>query len=108
VVVAATAVHRQRHPRRASGFHTVDDTFCEPLFYNTPSFAIESNVTMKACGDDLIFGGIRKEVPCELLDRKTIKGHIRIKGFNYPVTPRPHGACGVALKAVAVGIAREI
>lgn len=105
VVMAATAVEGEAHPHRADGFGHVEDVVDAVFFGDGASFAIDGMIAEKAGGEDLLLGGIGKEITCDLPDGEVVVGDVSINGIDDPVAPRPHGAFAVALKAIGVGVA---
>jgi hypothetical protein len=105
VVVAAGAAEGEAHPGGASGVDAVDDVFDAPFLVDDAAFAVDAVVAMEAGGDDLIEARVGEEVAGELFDGELVEGFVFVEGANDPVAPGPHGAGGVGLEAVAVGVA---
>ena len=105
MVVAAAAADREAKPRLASRLHPVDDRLDEPLLGDQSSLTVEPVVPVETGGDNVVARGARQHVSGELLHGELIEPHVGIERADHPVAPRPVGAAGVGLKAVAVGIA---
>ena len=69
---------------------------------------VEHGVTMEACGNELIGGGVGQHVAGKLFDRKLTEGHILIERVDHPIAVFPHRPAIVFFIAVRVGVAREI
>ena len=104
VVVAATAADGQTEPHSAGCFSTINDVIDARLFRDATALSVEHVIAMKACRDELIRRRIFEQVTGELFDRKSIKRHIFIKGFDDPVAPWPECSRPVLLIAVRVGV----
>ena len=105
VVVAAGAAEGETHPGGAGGVDAVDDVFDAPFLVDDAAFAVDAMVAMEAGGDDLVKAGAGEEVAGELFDGELVEGFVFVEGADDPVAPGPHGAGGVGLEAVAVGVA---
>ena len=105
VVVTAAAANCEAKPRLARRLHPVDDRLDEPLLGDQSSLAVEPMVAIEAGGHDVVARGAGQHVSGELLHGELIERHVGIERPDHPVAPRPVGAAGVGLKAVAVGIA---
>ena len=127
VVVAARAGEREAHPDGRGGLDAIEDILDARLLGDAAALAVEHVVAVKTARDERAAArrvrgqrvGVRgvwglgfwvwvEEIAGELLDRKLIVGHVRIKRVHDPVAPRPHRALGIALEAVGVGVAREV
>ena len=54
------------------------------------AFLVDHRVAVESGGDDLIGGGVGKEVPGELLDGELIERHVGVERIDHPIAPRPH------------------
>ena len=106
MVVALRAAERQAHPDGAGGLHAIHHVLHPRLFGDASALAIDHVVAVEAAREFLLGRGIWQKITRELPDRELIVRHVVVDRFHHPVTPGPHGAFGIALVAVAVGIAR--
>ena len=63
---------------------------------------------LKAGGEDLVLGGIGKQVPGDLLGDELVVGKVLLKSPDDPVAPRPDIAVAVLLVTIGVGIAGDV
>ena len=102
VRVALGAGRRRSHPGRHGGIHTVDHRSIAKFLVASTALVVRFGIAMKGRRNELILGGIGKQVSCDLFDGELIKRHIRIKRADDPIAIGPDRATGI------VGIARRV
>ena len=105
VVVAAAAVEGGGEPEGAGGFDAVEDVFDAGFLGDAAALAVVHVVAVEAGGELLVEGGVGEEVASDLFEGELVVRLVGVEGVHDPVAPGPHGAFGVALVAVGVGVA---
>ena len=108
VVVALGAADGESEPRGADRVHAVDKLFVARLGAIDACFAIGERVAQEAGGDQLIGGGVGKQIAGQLFDGEAIEGEVAIEGLDHPVAVGPDFAVVVDVNAVGVAVARCI
>ena len=108
VVVAPGTAHREPEPGLPRGLHPIDHRLHPPLLGDDPALAVDAVIAVEPGRHALLGRRPRQHVAGELLDGEPVEGEVAVVGVDHPVAPRPVGAAGVGLVAVAVGIARGI
>ena len=108
MIVTAAAVEGQAHPNSADGFGHVEDIVDAVFLGDGSAFPVDGVVAEEAGGDFLFEGCLGEQVAGDLPDGEVIVGKIAVEGLDDPVTPRPHGSFGVALKTIGIGVAGGI
>jgi len=108
VVVAARAIEGQAEPDGGGGLDAVEDVFDARLLGDAAALAVEHVVAVKTTRDFLLARSRGEEIAGELFDGELVERHVGVEGVHDPVAPRPHGALGVALESVGVGVASDV
>ena len=108
MVMAAGTAHRQAEENRRGSIHAIHHVLDCVLFRNDATLAIAAMVAIEAGGDDLIARWIRQQVAGQLLRCEAVIRHVAIERIDHPVAPAVHGALGVGLISIGVGIPRGI
>ena len=65
-------------------------------------------VAVESGRDPLVQRGARQKVAGHLLLNEAVVGQVAVEGGDYPVPPAPHGALGIVVEAVGVGVSRHV
>jgi hypothetical protein len=107
MVVAAGALEGQPEPGHAERADAVGDILDPVLFADDAAFGVDDVIAAEA-GDALVEGGFFEQIAGELLGEEAVVGQVVVEGLHHPVAPAPHGAFRVVVKAVRVGVARDV
>ena len=90
MVVALRTPDGQPHPDGGGGVSSVNGVSNVVLLVNRTAFACRDVASIEASSNKLIKGRFRQEIPCQLLNRKLVEGHILIERLNHPIAVGPH------------------
>jgi hypothetical protein len=108
VGVALGAADRQPEPDGAGRRRPVGHGVEAELQRVDPPLLVEHRVAVEPGGDLLRRGGVRQQVPGELLDGEPVERHVGVERVDHPVAVRPDGARPVLLVAVGVGVPGQV
>ena len=108
VVVAVRAFERQAEPCHPESADAVGHILNAVLLFDDPAFGVDHVVPAKAGSDALVESGLGQQIAGQLLGDETVVGEVPVEGFNHPVTPAPHVAFGVVVKAMGIGVAGHV
>ena len=108
VGVALSTSHGHPHPDLHGGVDPIDNGRDTKLLIVCAAFAVRHGIAMKCRGDQLVLGGVIQHVSRNLLNREFIERHVRVQGFDHPVTISPDGSRRILRITLTVGIPCEI
>ena len=108
MVVAARTFESESEKSRPEGVHAIGHVLDAKFLWHASPLDLLGMQSIKAGGEDLVLGGIGKQVPGDLLGDEQVIGEVLAKSLDDPVAPRPDVAVAVLLVAVGVGIAGDV
>ena len=108
MVMAARAAHGESEPCSCRCTRAIDDILHVILLRNRPAFEVDHVVAVESARDFLFERRVGKQVASQLLDRELVERHVAVEGANHPIAPRPDLAQAVDVKAMGIGVTRQI
>ena len=108
VIVTPGAGKREPEPHRRGRLDAVEHVLDSSLLGDPAALAVEHVVAVKPARELLRRRRIRQLITRQLFNRELVVRHVRVDRVHHPVSPRPHRALGIALKAIRVRVPRHI
>ena len=108
VRVALGAAYGEAHPHLHGGVHAILYSRHAELFVVGAAFIIRHRVAMEGGGDDLVLGGIGKQIAGELFGGELVERHVVVQGLDDPIAIKPDVAAQILLIAPGVCVTGEI
>ena len=120
VIVAFGALHGETEPGGAEGANAVGDVLEAVFLIDDTALGIDDVVAGEAGGDQRVESrgaeigagraecGVGQQVAGDLFGDETVVREIGVEGVDHPIAPAPHGAGGVVVEAVGIGVTRGV
>ena len=105
VVMAASAVECLPKPDGSRRFDSVCTILRQKFFGNDTTFFIHHMIAVKSSRDLLRDRGLGQQISGDLFHREIVEFHVRVEGFDHPISPGIHVA--VTIDLIAVGICKS-